>query len=109
MRRLNLKKIERCLVKDLLPLAPEKIILFGSTVSGRADEFSDLDVIMIKESKCSFVERGAEAARLLRHTLPRVDLFVYTPKEFEKMKEESHPFLNQALKRGKIIYEAAKR
>jgi hypothetical protein len=35
----------------------------------------------------------------------RVDIFVYTPEEFESMIEEENPFIQGALKDGKTIYE----
>ena len=35
-------------VSGLMAYAPEKIILFGSAASGDADEYSDLDLIIVK-------------------------------------------------------------
>ena len=92
------------LVKDLLPYGPEKIILFGSAARGDADEYSDLDVIVIKETYRRFVQRLVDAGALV--SSPRhVDIFVYTPDELEAMIEEENPFIESALRDGKVVYE----
>ena len=92
------------LVADLLPYGPEKVILFGSAARGDADEFSDIDVIIIKDTDTRFVQRLQEAGSYL--TIPiRVDLFVYTHEEIDAMLEEDNPFIQSALRDGKVIYE----
>lgn len=83
---------------------PEKIILFGSRVRGNTDEYSDLDLILIKETDKSFVERLVDPV-LLRILPLKTDCFVYTPKEFERMKKNENPFIMKALENHKILYE----
>lgn len=34
-----------------------------------------------------------------------MDMFVYTPEEFEEMKAEERPFLMHALDGAKLVYE----
>ncbi|HEU4343987.1 MAG TPA: hypothetical protein VFU31_20725 [Candidatus Binatia bacterium] len=34
------------------------------------------------------------------------DILVYTPQEIRAMLEEENPFIAQALKEGKLVYEA---
>ena len=36
---------------------PEKVILFGSATRGDTDEYSDIDLIVIKETDRRFVQR----------------------------------------------------
>jgi|SRR3989344_7844225 len=79
----------------------EKIILFGSHARNEADEYSDLDLIIIKETNQSFIERLVSVPRLSVHA----DIFVYTPTEFKQMKENENPFIIHALEGSKIIYE----
>ncbi len=98
-----LSQVEQ-IVQDLVPYDPEKIILFGSTARGDTDAYSDIDLIVIKGTDKRFVQRLVEAGSYL--SLPaRVDIFVYTPEEFESMIEEENPFIQGALKDGKTIYE----
>ena len=79
----------------------EKIILFGSYARGDTDEYSDLDLILIKKTDKRFVERLGEVPLLPVHA----DVLVYTPEEFEQMKENENPFILSALESAKVIYE----
>ena len=79
-----------------------KVILFGSLVNGNVHEFSDIDLIVIKDSDKSFYERLEEVILL---TTPEVgaDILVYTPEEFEAMQGELF-FKEEVLGKGKVIY-----
>jgi len=46
---LNIEKIEDEIVERLLPLRPEKIILFGSYAAGTATDDSDIDLFLVKK------------------------------------------------------------
>ena len=37
--------------------------------------------------------------------LDKVDVFVYTPEEWQKMKEWESPFAETVIKEGEILYE----
>ena len=92
------------IVEALKAYEPEKVILFGSSARGDADQYSDIDLVVIKRTDKRFVERLVEAARYL--DLPvSVDLFVYTPEEFEVMAENANPFIERVRSEGRIIYE----
>ena len=91
-------------VKALLAYEPEEIILFGSAARDDADEYSDLDLIVVKNTQTRFMERLSE----VNQHLPAgkaVDAFVYTPLELRTMVEEDNPFIEQALIDGKLLYE----
>ncbi|MBC7218327.1 MAG: nucleotidyltransferase domain-containing protein [Candidatus Caldatribacterium sp.] len=83
---------------------PEKIVLFGSLARGHVHEWSDIDLLIIKETEKRPIERILEVVRLVR---PRVgiDLFVYSPSEIETMLEEKISFVHDIMKTGKILYE----
>lgn len=92
------------LVEALKRYDPEKIVLFGSYARGDLDAHSDLDVVIIKKTDKRFVERLVEAAGYL--DLPiSVDLFVYTPEEFQAMAECGNPFIERVQREGRIVYE----
>lgn len=82
---------------------PDKIILFGSLGSGKIKEWSDIDLIIIKNTDKSFYERIKEILLLLR---PKVgmDIFVYTPEEFNEMKERLF-IKEEVLRKGRVVYE----
>jgi len=93
------KEIVETILRDYGPV--EKIILFGSQATGEADEYSDLDLIIVKETNKSFVRRCVEAPYFRVSS----DIFVYTPEEFEQMKENENPFLESALETAIVLYE----
>ena len=84
---------------------PEKIILFGSYATGQADEYSDLDFVVIKKTDKRFIERLVETSRIIGFDLGKIDVFVYSPEEWQRMIEWENPFAEQVLKKGKVVYE----
>lgn len=85
--------------------APQRIILFGSMAQRQTHEWSDLDLVIIKESSLPFLQRLKEVA-LLCPVWVGVDFLVYTPAEFQQMVDEHNPFIiNEVLKKGKVLYE----
>lgn len=103
MSQKTLKKI----IATLHECNPQKIILFGSAAAGEMKEDSDLDLVIIKETKKDFYERIGEALRLVRDITPKppIDFLVYTPSEFERMKKESYFVKEEIFNKGKVLYE----
>ncbi len=99
----QLSAIDR-VVSGLMAYEPEKIILFGSMARGDADEYSDIDLIVIKDTKQRFVRRLVEITEFSPLDVG-VDVLVYTPKELEAMLAEGNPFIEKALEEGKVLYE----
>jgi len=100
--RALLRNSARKIVSRLRPLNVNKISLCGSYARGRADLFTDLDILVIMDTDKPFVERTAEIYGLL--ALPvDADILCYTPDEFEKMKETA--FLKTILADEVVLYE----
>ena len=76
-----------------------RALVFGSVARGEADEWSDLDLLVVAETERAFCERYRDFAGLYE-VWPRLDLLIYTPAEFERMVEEENPFLLRALEEG---------
>ncbi|CEP67142.1 Nucleotidyl transferase domain [Moorella glycerini] len=86
---------------------PEKIILFGSLARGKANEYSDLDLVVVMDTDMRFMDRLLFLAKL---TNPRVgvDFLVYTPEEYRRMLENDNLFLREEVeKRGVVVYDRA--
>lgn len=91
------------LVKQLCSMpAVQKVILFGSYAAGSRDLFTDLDLLVVMHSEKDFVHRTAELYQKLAAGVD-LDLLVYTPAEFERLRERG--FVREALKTGKVLYE----
>jgi predicted nucleotidyltransferase len=83
---------------------PEKIILFGSTATGDIHEWSDIDLVIIKETDLPFLKRLHKIRRLL-HPQVGTDILVYTPDEFKKMSETRLFVRDEILNKGIVLYE----
>lgn len=83
---------------------PEKIILFGSNVSGQTHKWSDVDIVAIKKTDKNFYDRIGEVSSLISHETP-IDILVYTPEEFERMARENYFIKNEVITKGKVLYE----
>ena len=85
---------------------PDKIILFGSMVNANVGEWSDLDLVIVKDTSLPFIQRLEEVALLCRANVG-VDYLVYTPQEFEQMIADKNPFVvNEIVGKGKVLYES---
>ena len=76
--------------------------MFGNQARNETHEGSDVDLILIKNTKKRFTKRIEEVLSKIEYDID-LDVFVYTPKEFNKMKSENNPFIKNALKEGIII------
>jgi predicted nucleotidyltransferase len=83
---------------------PEKVILFGSLATGDTWEWSDIDLVIVKDTKQRFLDRIKEVIRLLQ---PRVgvDVLVYTPQEFLQLSSERAFVRTEIQTKGKVLYE----
>lgn len=88
--------------EQLKKMKPQAIILFGSYAWGKPHIDSDLDILMIKDTKKSFRSRMRDSRFQLKTHVP-VDLIVLTPQEVKKYYNE-RIFLRQIVEEGKLIY-----
>lgn len=102
--RLRARRTETArLTEAAVAAGAQKVVLFGSLVSGEPGLASDVDLLVVWDTLLDFVERGAALYRRLQPRVP-VDLLVYTPHEMEAMADR--PFVRHALAEGKVLYEA---
>ena len=85
------------LIKDY---RPEKIVLFGSLASGDIHEGSDLDLLIIKDTSKRPIDRQVEVYRLVKPEVG-MDVFVYTPKEFEYLRSIGFSLAKEIDKGGR--------
>lgn len=98
------------LKEKLLPICKKhkikKAILFGSFARNEASRHSDIDIIIIQNTALRFLDRYDGILAAFSRALPEwdVDLLIYTPEELVKI--SARPFIMQALKEGKVLYES---
>jgi len=97
----ELNRIVSILIEKYDPL---KIILFGSLATGNVHEYSDLDLIVIKNSTKSFYERLEEVIEFIDSDVG-TDIIVYTPAEIEEVKDRLF-FKEEVFGKEKVLYEA---
>lgn len=94
------------IIKKLKPLDPQKIILFGSYAKGSATLESDIDLLIIKETKKRPAQRIGEVLKLVWGNIPHIEPQVLTPVEFQKAVDENRFFITrEILPHGKVLYE----
>ena len=76
------------------------VYVFGSVATGTADEHSDIDVILVRDTALPFFDRIREIMDL-RLEFGAADLLIYTPAELDDMlAEEGRYFVKQAVRTG---------
>jgi predicted nucleotidyltransferase len=85
----------------------EKVILFGSMVTGELGSTSDIDLIIIQKTTKRFLDRLEEWYTFLEPDVA-VDILVYTPEEISEMITWNR-FIRMALEQGEVLFEAVKR
>ncbi|HHW01693.1 MAG TPA: nucleotidyltransferase domain-containing protein [Thermoanaerobacterales bacterium] len=98
----ELSKIVSTLIEKYDPL---KIILFGSLATGNIHEYSDIDLVVIKNTTKNFYDRLEEMVDLLKKDVG-TDIIVYTPEEAKELEESDMFFREEVIKKGKVLYEA---
>ncbi|RIK36886.1 MAG: hypothetical protein DCC55_25985 [Chloroflexi bacterium] len=85
---------------------PHKVIVFGSVATGQVHEWSDIDLVIVKDTDLPFLERMREICEIIQ-TRVAVELLCYTPQEFAKLCAERRFFQEEILEKGKVLYERA--
>ena len=97
----NLSRLrESGLIKKLIEEFnfPEAIVLFGSYSKAENHEQSDIDIFVLSESK-----KELDLSKIEKKLKAKVQLFVYSRKNFELMKTKNKELLNNILN-GDLIY-----
>jgi uncharacterized protein len=82
-------------------------IIFGSYARGTNTRHSDLDVFFVENTKKPFLKRLDTYFDPLSEMMKGgVDVFVYTPREFEKIKNK--PFIKRAVEEGEVVFESGR-
>ncbi len=84
---------------------PEQIILFGSYSCGAPREDSDVDLLVILSFEGLGIQKAVEILNKVSPPFP-VDLLVRTPERLRQRLEWNDFFLNEVIRKGKVLYES---
>ena len=82
-----------------------KIIVFGSFVGNEISEWSDLDIVVVRETTERFLDRSAELLQALQPQVG-VDFLVYTPEEWDGLVRDNLFVRTEIHEKGKVLYAA---
>lgn len=101
--RTEIKKIARQVVEAY---QPEKIILFGSYAYGVPHQDSDVDLLIIKKTSQSFMDRLVQVRKILTDPNRSVPLepIVLTPEELNARLKIGDQFIEEIVTRGEVLY-----
>ncbi len=102
----NAAVLEEITRKVVNGFQPERIILFGSYAYGTPTRDSDVDLLVIVNSRERPMERSARIVQVCRPRYVALDVLVRTSEEIAERLEGFDPFLEEVLSRGKVLYEA---
>ena len=88
-------------VKKNIPVS--KVIVFGSYATGNVKEDSDLDIVLIAETKDNFWKR---LKAISKHYSNKVgmDVLFYTPQEFNDLADKRVFFKKEIVEKGLVVY-----
>lgn len=104
-----LREVVQDAVAQILQIArPRRIVLFGSWATGRADQASDMDILVVAETDRPF-QLAATLLEPVRAALAprRVDLVVVTPEQWDFLQHVPGQIVHEAAHYGVWLYEAA--
>lgn len=105
--------LKHAILDRLLPLQPEKIILFGSYAYGEPHKDSDIDLLVVTNDdflpqnyreKTDVYLEFADAIHELRKQIA-IDLIVHTKPMHRKFIELGSMFSKEILQHGVVLYE----
>ena len=90
--------------KVVLAFRPKSIILFGSYAYGKPTSDSDLDLLIVMESRDRPAERIRKVSDLFDPRPLPMDFIVLTPREMKHRLSGFDPFLEEVLEKGQMLY-----
>ena len=85
---------------------PRQIILFGSHALGKADQNSDIDILVIFSKEGNLKKRYVDISKEIGYRPFPIDLLVKSSKQIKKRIHLGDSFIEEILTQGKVIYES---
>lgn len=92
------------IVSRLKQTKPTKMYLFGSQATGTANDESDIDLLLVKDTVTSKIKEMNAARKLLRGLGKSFDIIVTSQEEFDYYRNQVNSVHHAAANYGRIIY-----
>lgn len=99
-----LKSIEEIKTRLVESYNPDRIILFGSHATGKPQEESDIDLLILKDTQDRPIDRRIQVEKILADRSMPLDIVVYTPQEIRYLFSIGSPFVEEIIETGKVLY-----
>ena len=98
--------VQEILRQVVIGYEPKQVILFGSVAEGTADEDSDIDFFIVKETKETPLNRRVHVRRLVNQPNRQIPFspLVLTPDELNSRLALGDPFYENIMTYGKVLY-----
>ena len=83
----------------------EKIVLFGSYAKGAPNPDSDVDLLVVMESKEPMSQRIRRVTEVAKVRFLPMDILVRTPAEIDERLAKGDFFIAEILNQGKVLYQ----
>ena len=104
--KIDIPELERIVKQIVEKFHPQKIILFGSWAWGEPSKDSDVDLMVIMETKERSVRKASEILASVDHPFP-LDILVRTPEKIQKRLKLGDTFIRKIIDKGIVLYEAS--
>ena len=104
-KRIPQKAIDQVVEQIVENFKPQKIILFGSYARGNPRPESDVDMLVIMNTRLKEVQQAIQICQQIEYRFG-LDLIVHTPKHLAERLKMGDWFLRDVLKEGKVVYKA---
>ena len=84
---------------------PQKVVLFGSYAKGAPDQDSDVDLLVVMDSKEPMSERIRRVTEVAKVPFLPMDIIVRTPAEIDERLAKGDFFIADILDKGKVLYQ----
>ena len=101
----TMKGIRKVVRQSVDLFHPRKVILFGSYAAGKPTPDSDVDLLVIMETKEKPLHAAATIAAAIDHPFP-LDILVFPPTDWGASLQRSGVFATEVANQGIVLYEA---
>jgi predicted nucleotidyltransferase len=102
------EKVVKKITKLVLGVTqPDRIILFGSAVTGGMTKNSDIDLLILRSDHFQYLDEYVKVRRALKDIAYPFDILFMDTDQYDRTKKWVGGMAYPAHKTGQVIYEAA--